>query len=233
MTFRVQTSYVLLVSRYAQNILRTFPRKCDSFSIHKTAEQAGHRLAEIPPRYDDLERQMLDEFYDFVRNHSGFTLVHWNMRDANYGFPALEHRYKVLKGAPFVVADDKKFDLARALVAIYGRGYIEHGSEGRFLNIARYNKITDKDALNGADEAAAFTAQEYVKLHQSTLRKVDMMANLFERAEDGTLRTTARWRDIYGLHPRFVVTFVSEHWLWAFFVIVATVAGFIAIFLHR
>lgn len=203
-----------------------------SFSIHKIAEQEGHRPATIPQQYDDLERKMLGEFYEFVRNHSGFTFVHWNMRDANYGFPALEHRYKVLKGTPFVIADDKRFDLARAMVAIYGRGYIDHGNEGRFLNIARYNNITDRDALNGAQEAAAFTEQEYVKLHQSTLRKVDMMANLFERAEDRSLQTKARWRDIYGMHPQLVMTFVSEHWLWLSFAMIAAIVGFVALFVH-
>ena len=85
-----------------------------SFSIHKVAEQQGYALADIPQRYDELERQMLDEFFFFLKEHPGHTFVHWNMRDINYGFPALEHRYKVLKGHPYKVPDDNKFDLARA-----------------------------------------------------------------------------------------------------------------------
>jgi len=147
------------------------------------------------------------------------------MRDINYGFPALEHRYRVLKGDPYKVADDKKLDLARSLVSIYSRSYIGHGEDGRFLNICRLNKITDKDVLTGSGEAAAFKEQQYVKLHQSTLRKVDMMANLFERAEARSLKTEARWSEIYGLHPKIVVEFVREHWLWSVVAMAAVLVG--------
>lgn len=201
-----------------------------SFSIHKLAEQQGYTLADVPNHYDELERRALDEFFDFLRAHPGHTLLHWNMRDINYGFPALEHRYKVLKGNPYKVPDEKKFDLARAMVSIYSRSYIGHGDDGRFLNVCRFNKVTDKDALTGAQEANAFEQQQYVKLHQSTLRKVDMMANVFERAEDGSLETKARWREIYGLHPKVVVEFIREHWVWSLIAMVAVIVGLVARF---
>lgn len=196
-----------------------------SFSIHKMAEQQGFRSADIPSHYDDLERQMLDEFFDFLRNHSGYKYVHWNMRDANYGFPALEHRYKVLKGDPYILSDSQKLDLARAFVAIYSRSYVGHDPIGRFLNISRFNKITDKDALTGAQEADAFKNQEYVKLHLSTLRKVDMMSNLFERAEDGALKTHARWREIYGISPASIVGVIKDHWAYSLLAIGGTIIG--------
>jgi hypothetical protein len=31
--------------------------------------------------------------------------VHWNMRDVNYGFQAIEHRFRVLGGEPYIVED--------------------------------------------------------------------------------------------------------------------------------
>jgi hypothetical protein len=201
-----------------------------SFSIHKLGEQRGISLGDIENKYDALEREMLAEFYEFLRQASIHALVHWNMRDINYGFPAIEHRFKVLGERPFVVAEDKKFDLARALVAIYGRGYVGHGKAGRFLGICELNKITHKDVLTGPEEAAAFEAKEYVRLHQSTLRKVDMMANVFERAEDGSLKTEAKWREIYGLYPRALVAFVFEHWIFSLITIVVTVAGLFTLF---
>ena len=150
------------------------------------------------------------------------------MRDANYGFPALEHRYKVLKGDPYILPDSQKFDLARAFVAIYSRSYIGHDPIGRFLNISRFNKVTDKDALTGADEADAFKNQEYVKLHLSTLRKVDMMSNLFERAEDGTLKTQARWTEIYGISLPSLANAIKEHWIYSLIVIAGAVLGLVA-----
>ena len=77
---------------------------------------------------------MLDEFFDFIKSRHGFTFVHWNMRDINYGFQAIEHRYRVLGGDPFIIDDARKFDLAGALVAIYGINYIGHKPSGRLHN---------------------------------------------------------------------------------------------------
>jgi hypothetical protein len=58
---------------------------------------------------------MLDAFYAHVRGHQGMKYLHWNMRDINYGFAAIEHRYRVLNGEPFVIPEDKKFDLSRGV----------------------------------------------------------------------------------------------------------------------
>ena len=97
-----------------------------SFSIHRVAERAGVQFAEIEANYDGLERHMLDAFFDHVRHHRGFTYAHWNMRDINYGFAAIEHRYRVLGGDPAVIPDDSKVDLARVMIDIYGKGYAGH-----------------------------------------------------------------------------------------------------------
>ena len=67
-----------------------------SFSIHKVAEVRGIEDEETRSRYDELEGEMLNEFFDFVATQKNMRWVHWNMRDINYGFQAIEHRYKVL-----------------------------------------------------------------------------------------------------------------------------------------
>lgn len=127
----------------------------NSFSIHQIAEENNVVLDEISEQYDDLEQKMLDRFFDFVRIHSNFTWLHWNMRNVNYGFAAIEHRYRVLGGSPVQIAEEHKFDLSRALVAIYGIDYIGHP---RLESVIKTNKITDKDFLSGKEEAAAFEA---------------------------------------------------------------------------
>lgn len=183
-----------------------------SFSIHKVAEQRHIALGDIADRYDELERAMLDEFFEFVRTHQQFMWMHWNMRDINYGFQAIEHRYTILGGTPTRVEEGRKFDLARELVAIYGVGYIGHP---RLENLVEKNKITNRDFLVGAQEAAAFDNKEYVKLHQSTLRKVDILANIAERVESNSLSTNATWRERYGVHPSVVVELIKEHWVYS------------------
>lgn len=72
----------------------------DLFSLHKSAE---------------LELAMLTDFFDFAKINNEKYWIHWNMRDSNYGFKALEHRYRVLSGnqPSTFVPDNKKIDLAR------------------------------------------------------------------------------------------------------------------------
>jgi len=147
----------------------------DSFSIHQLAEEKKLPFDDIDNNYDLLEKEMLDRYFEHVSRNQHFYWVHWNMRDVNYGFAAIEHRYRVLGGTPILIPEDRKFDLSRALVDLYGIGYIGHPRLGKIIE---KNKISDKDMLSGADEAKAFEEKEFVKLHQSTLRKVDILSNL-------------------------------------------------------
>ena len=142
-----------------------------SFSIHQLAERDGLRIDEINTNYDKLEKKMLKEFYEFVAKHQNHIWLHWNMRDTNYGFPALAHRFKVFGGTPIEIHESQLCDLSRMLVSLYGIGYIAHP---RLATLVALNHISDLNSLNGEQEAKAFVDGEYVKLHQSTLRKVDM-----------------------------------------------------------
>lgn len=196
----------------------------ESFSIHKVAELKNISFQSIPEDYDSLESEMLDEYFAFVQSHLGHYWVHWNMRDINYGFQAIEHRYRILGGAPFKIDEAQKFDLARALIAVFGIGYIGHP---RLQRLIQKNKITDIGFLNGQQEAEAFDNGEYVKLHQSTLRKADILANIFERTIDKSIKTNARWKDIYGKGPAIAGEILKEHWFFSLLGFVAIVFSII------
>jgi len=201
-----------------------------SFSIHQMAERERVVKAEIEQNYDRLEKMMLDEFYEYVRGHLTHTWLHWNMRDINYGFQAIAHRHRVLGGQPVEIHESNLVDLARLIAAIYGVGYIGHP---RLQKLVEKNKISDKDFLSGADEATAFDNNEYVKLHQSTLRKVDILANIAERADNGSLKTNSTWKDLYGNYPEAVGEFLKEYWVISIIAFIGAIAGIIALFLHR
>ena len=179
-----------------------------SFSIHKFAELEHVPLDKIKDNYDELERRMLEGFYKYVRERGNVDWVHWNMRDINYGFAALEHRLSVLGGEPVKIDEQRKFDLSRALVTLYGRGYSKHP---RMESLMVANSMTTKDFLSGEKEAAAFKEGQYIALHQSTLRKVDTFCNFMDGAIDGTLKTRATWRERHDLHD--LANAVKDHWL--------------------
>ena len=179
-----------------------------SFSIHQVAELDGIDLADITAHYDALEKKMLDAFFAHIGGHRGMKFLHWNMRDINYGFAAIEHRYRVLGGIPtFIIPDDNKFDLARLLIDIYGVGYTGHP---RLTTLLNKNKIQPRDFQNGASEAEAFEQGNFVGLHQSTLRKVDMIANLAGRARDRSLKTNTTWWEMHGGRLRTFINFAAE-----------------------
>jgi hypothetical protein len=181
----------------------------DSFSIHKTAEI--QHITNISEHYDELERKMLDNYFEYIRIHQDYKWIHWNMRDINYGFKAIEHRYQVLGGEPTLIPDDKKIDIARLMIQKYSVQYV---GNPRMEKLYKLNKIKPLDWLSGADEAKAFENKEYIRLHQSTLRKVDIIANLLERAANNTLITESKWYQIYGLTPQGIFEFTRDNWLW-------------------
>ncbi|MNJ23781.1 hypothetical protein D3C77_181760 [compost metagenome] len=199
-----------------------------SWSIHKAAE-LQECLGEINENFPALEKAMLEGYFDFLRQNSGCRFLHWNMRDENYGFFALEHRYRTLGGTPFELQDDRKVDLARILVSIYGRQYASHTSEsgrkGRIFSIVELNQIADKDGLTGAQEAEAFVKGEYLKLHQSTLRKLDMFCNIFERMHAKNLKTSGSWRDVNGIHAVYLLEQIKTHWIFTLIVVSGGLVG--------
>jgi hypothetical protein len=189
-----------------------------SFSIHQQAERNHKSADELEAEYDVFEKNMLTEFYRFAERHDKYHWLHWNMRDINYGFPALEHRARVLKAEPYIIPEEKRVDLSRVLVDLFGVRYIGHP---RLNKLIEKNKITHRDFLTGQQEADAFDSKEYVKLHQSTLRKVDIFSNIIERTLDNSLRTNARWKEIYGGYVPWIKEFIRNNW-------VVSLVGFIA-----
>lgn len=225
-----------------------------SWSIHKSAELKGQLTAlmqliqanaplanqiaqnqqngavnQVSQFLDPLEMDMLDGYFSFLQNNSESMFIHWNMRDDNYGFSALEHRYRVLGGNPIALHDNKKFDLARELIVLYGVKYAPHtsqsGRKGRLMSLIELNKMSDLAALQGAEEADAFVKGEFIKLHQSTLRKVDVMGNIFCRCHDKTIKTQAGFMDQYGIHPVALIEIAKTHPVVSGFIFISAVGA--------
>lgn len=182
----------------------------NSFSIHQIAEEKKIEFTDITNHYDSLEKEMLERFFSFANSRQHYYWIHWNMRDTNYGFAAIEHRFRVLGGQPIMIPEDRKFDLSRTLVDLYGIGYISHP---RLESIIKKNNITDKDFLTGKEEASAFDNKEFLNLHRSTLRKVDTLLNLFGRPSNKTLKVNSSFLEQYGFTPSVLVELIKEHWL--------------------
>lgn len=181
-----------------------------SFSIHKIAEKQEVTLDAISGKYDELEKTMLDELMELIQRSPKRKWIHWNMRDINYGFPAIYHRYEVLNGSPCTIDESRLIDIARVLKDCYGEGYA--GGHPRMQKLLELNGMNHKELLSGENEAVAFDSQEYIMLHQSTLRKVNEISNIVIMACENTLKTASSLKEVYGLHPQGIYEMLRERW---------------------
>ena len=107
-----------------------------SFSIHLIAEVKGIAREDIHDHYDDLEGEMLNQFFGFVAENDNCYWLHWNMTNINYGFEALAHRYKVLKQKDAKrIPDSRKFNLSALILSVYGKNCVEHPRMASFMKL--------------------------------------------------------------------------------------------------
>jgi hypothetical protein len=191
-----------------------------SFSIHKYGELKGYSPQDMNVHYNELEKEMISAFFEFAKERKDYKWVHWNMRDENFGFHAIELRFKVLGGEPFVISDERKFDLSRILIGIYGKGYIGHP---RLESLMKHNKISNLGFKTGKEEAELFENGNYVGLHQSTLAKCDVFANFCQLAFENDLKTFATWREVHGHSLKAFLDWLQNHTYIAFLLLLISV----------
>lgn len=158
-----------------------------SFAISVTAEKLHIPREDIPANFDQLELELLREFYDFVGNHGGHLWLHWNMINIQYGFETLSHRYYVLSGKnPPAIDVESRINIAAVLYGLYGDGYV---SVPHMPKLMVLNGGPRKDFVAGADEVGLFNNGEYARLHASTVAKVRFFGDVVDLVIDRKLRT--------------------------------------------
>ncbi len=173
---------------------------------------------------------MLEEFFDYVGQRQGTNYLHWNMHDINHSFAAVEHRFRVLGGQPVIIDNRNKFDLARLLIDTYGTCYIGHP---RLEKLMPRNSKLAPHFLTGEKEAKAFKDRNYVRLRQSTLRKVELLASFATWAQHRSLKTDTTWWQMHGGRVRLTIEWVACHWLLSVLSVLITIIGGLYVIVHR
>jgi hypothetical protein len=164
-----------------------------SYSIHLVAEKMHIERTNIEEHYDEIEKNMLDDFYEFAKNHYDHFWIHWNMTNINFGFEAIEHRYEVLSGTkPYHIDEDKRVNLSRLITNRYGRNCVD---DPKMINLMELNGGRHRDYLSGKEEVEAFKAKEYLKLHKSTMSKVKWFSIIYNMLNHNEIKTKKRnWK---------------------------------------
>jgi hypothetical protein len=157
-----------------------------SFAIHFTAEKHGIDKTAIKDNFERIEKLLLEEFYEFVRNKPGHIWLHWNMKNIHYGFETLAHRYNILteKNAPNIDVDDR-INIAGTLMGLYGDNYVSVPHIPKLMEI---NGGVRRDFVAGKDEVELFKNGDYARLHGSTLAKVNFFGDVVELMLDRKLK---------------------------------------------
>lgn len=169
-------------------VLHIASNQMSSFSMHLIAEERKIDRNHIVERYDEIESIMLSRFFEFVKKREKNALwLHWNMRNVNFGFETLEHRFRVLTGKnPFHIEEGKRFNLSSLLSEKYGSNY---ANDPKMLSLMELNGGRHRDFLTGEEEVTAFKANEFVKMHNSTMCKVSFFQIVFSKMLKNKLKT--------------------------------------------
>ena len=84
------------------------------------------------------ERNIIEQFRNFLEDHQEKTFVHWSMNSPSYGFNPIQHRYKELTGKSISITPRLQIDLSEYLKEKYGIEYISRQG-GRLNNLAKLN----------------------------------------------------------------------------------------------
>ena len=184
------------------------------FSIAGFAEQNNIELKNISNiELEEIEKELLMSFYKYVKELKKIECwIHWNMKDSNYGFLALEQRFHKHYGkrkAPFDFDSVEKISLPNLLHQRYGENYI---SIPRLPSLIEKNPIAPLNFMTGKDEAKAFEQHEFLKIERSVQAKVQVFAHILELMANDELKTDSKkLRDIYGLSISGIITYVREN----------------------
>ncbi len=165
-------------------------RQTVSFSTHTIAEIIGVPLAEIVSRYDEIEKELLNQFYNWAKDRREKYWVHWNMRNVTFGFEHLEHRYQVLHNSkPPSIPVEVRVSLNDELSDRYGRDF---ASNPKMISLMDLNGPRIQGFMTGAEEAEAFKNSDFIRMNTSTMVKVEFFRNVVTLSLKGKLKTNSK-----------------------------------------
>lgn len=168
-------------------VMHVSTRQTQTFATHALAEELSIPKDQIESQFDQIERAILERFYKWAQDRRTSRWVHWNMRNIVFGFEHLEHRYRVLtKSDPTYIPVEVRVNLNDVLRERYGHSY---APDPKLANLMRMNGEPDPRVMSGGEEASAFKTRDYIRMHSSTIGKVEFFRHVIGLAVAGKLKT--------------------------------------------
>ena len=144
---------------------------------------------------DGEEIEIIKKLKGFVEEHKDKTFIHWSMEGANYGFTAIERRYKELDSKGISIVPAKKFDLSEYLKEKYGVNYVPRDGEG-----GRLNQLAKLNSFSGYKNAV-----EVEKRNEASDR-LELLYSICQAERQGKLKTLSSCEEINPF-PRVFISY--------------------------
>lgn len=141
------------------------------------------------------------------------------MNDTTYGFSALEIRFKILGGNPYIIPTKNRIDICALLKKRYGEKFVKN-DQWRVKYLAEKNKIETGGFLGIDDEAKAFREKNYKILLDSPARKTSIFIIFLELSSQGKLETDSSWKEIHGSSLQGLYDYLKEKWWFNFIIFI-------------
>jgi hypothetical protein len=150
------------------------------------------------------------------------------MTNSNFGFEAIDNRFKIVGGKPLQIEEKFKINLTDTLNNIFGVFYEKDGEGGKLYNLSLRNKMKPREFLTGEEEAKCFNNKEWLKLHNSTLCKVKLFKFIIEKTYSKKLKVKSNVFEIYGISVKGLNEIINNNiYLKIVWWVVLMILGFI------
>ena len=188
------------------------------FSLRKVADSYGENFFNMTEsERDEIEKEMLQHFFEYVKNNEKKKWLHWNMKNNNFGFEAIEERYNELGGCAIHFEEDKLFNISVLFKEKYGK-HFAHDAKwngklmGKMYDMFNMNSIEDANILNGDQEVKEYILKNIMSIEQSILGKVKAFKMLVDMAADDDLKVRGSIsRDVYGLNIYGIAQYIQDN----------------------
>ena len=199
----------------AITVMNAQSQQIRNFSLKRSSNNSFYDVSEA--EQDKIEYLMLKDFFDYVDHNKEKKWFHWNMENNDFGFQAIEDRYKSLGGEPIHFNDKKTINISSLLEKRYGINFAKDSiwnghHTGKMYDIFTMNKIKDEKILNGDQEIKEYILKNITVIEQSVLEKVKSFHRILEMVANRTLKVRGNvLKDVYGLTLEGIADYISDN----------------------
>ncbi|MDE5421741.1 hypothetical protein L3073_05940 [Ancylomarina sp. DW003] len=158
----------------------------EHFSIHYEADKAGIIVENISDNLRELELQVLKSFNRFIKRHSDYIWVHWEMKNIHFGFPAIKHRFdKLFNGTKeqlHEIPSHKNFNFYSILEFMYGEDFADlPDSLSAMIKVNSRSGVLPIEYIDVEREGGEFERQNYSSILSSLDCKVSKIRGLLQK----------------------------------------------------